>query len=116
VVARISRDYRVNSETVAIKALEVGWITEKTLRSFRKQKPVVVKRAEKRDPDLPADLTERQVERWEGLVGHGVSRYYVDLCRRALTSDLVTFGRFAELVDMTPEEATDFVRVAGLAV
>jgi hypothetical protein len=77
---------------------------------------VVIKRAEKQDPDLPADLTARQLERWEGLISRGVSGYYVDLCRRALTSDLVTFGRFAELLDLTPEEALEFIQVAGLAL
>jgi Zn-dependent peptidase ImmA (M78 family)/transcriptional regulator with XRE-family HTH domain len=115
-VERIARTYRVNAEPVAICAKEVGWIRGDELDVFKKNKPVVIARRDKRDPDLPVDLTPVQIERWEALISRGVSSYYVDLCRRALTQDAITFGRFAELLDLTQEEAAEFVQIAGLAL
>lgn len=116
IIDHIARDYRVNTETVAIRAKEVGWISDEMLQLFRKNKPIVIPRADKHDPELSDNLTPLQAERWEALIAQGVSSYYVELCRRALTSDLITFGRFAELLDLTPEEASEFIQMAGLAV
>jgi Zn-dependent peptidase ImmA (M78 family) len=62
-IEKIARAYRVNTETVAIRTSERGWISDKTLQSFRAQKPVTIPRQEKRDPDIPRDLSELQIER-----------------------------------------------------
>jgi Zn-dependent peptidase ImmA (M78 family)/DNA-binding XRE family transcriptional regulator len=116
VIGRIARKYKVNTGVVAIRTKEVGWITEKTLASFNKRRPVVIRRGEKRDPDVPPDLTSAQVERWEHIAANGVSSYYLGLLRSALTQDLITFGRFSEMLDMTPSEAAEFIANARLAI
>jgi len=116
VITTIARDYRVNTETVAIRMKELGWITDKTLVSFRKTKPAVIPRREKADPDLPANLSERQVERLEEAIRRGISPYSVELLRRALTENNIPWGRFAEMLDMTVEQSRDFIASVGMAI
>jgi len=115
-IGEIAHDYRVNTETVAIRMKESGWITAKTLASFQKVKPVVIRRGDKIDPDIPEGLSEPQYARFEAAIRHGISYHLWDLLRRGLTESVITFGRFAEMLDMTTEEARDFVRSTGMAV
>jgi hypothetical protein len=115
-ITTIARDYRVNTETVAIRMKELSWITDKTLDSFRKTKPAVIPRRDKADPDLPPNLSERQVERLEEAFRQGISPYFMELLRRALTEDKITWGRFAELLDMTVEESREFIGSTGMAI
>jgi Zn-dependent peptidase ImmA (M78 family)/transcriptional regulator with XRE-family HTH domain len=116
VIGDIAREYRVNTETVAIRAKELRWITDRTLSSFQKTRPVVIRRHEKIDTDIPADLTEAQAARFETATKHGINSYFLELLRRGLTEDVITFGRFAEMLDMTVENAHDFVQGTGLAI
>lgn len=115
-VRTIALDYGVNTETVAIKLKELGWITDKTLASFQAVRPAVIRRTEKTDPDIPPNLTPKQIERRVNAIREGISSYYLELLRRALTEDLITFGRFAEMLDMTTEQARDFVTATRLAI
>jgi len=115
-IARVSRDYKVNGLTVAISLKELGWITERTLRSFKREKPVVIRRLEKQDPDIPAGLTSKQIEKRIAAIKEGISSYYLELLRRSLTEDKITFGRFAEMLDMTPDQASAFVKATRLAI
>lgn len=114
-IERIARDYRVNTEPVAIKAREVGWISDRTLQSFRQVRPVTISRDEKLDPDIPEDLTPAQASRRAAAIEQGLSASYLELLRRALAGDEITFGRFAEMLDMPPREAEEFIKSAGLA-
>jgi Zn-dependent peptidase ImmA (M78 family)/transcriptional regulator with XRE-family HTH domain len=116
VIERIARDYRVNTETVAIRTRDRGWISEKTLSSFRAQRPVTIPRHEKRDPDIPSDLSDRQVERRAVAAEHGISAYYLELLRRAVAEGVITFGRFAEMLDLVPHQAAEFVQQIGIAL
>jgi Zn-dependent peptidase ImmA (M78 family)/transcriptional regulator with XRE-family HTH domain len=115
-IATIARDYRVNTEPVAIRMKGQGWITDRTLASFQKTRPVVIPRREKTDPDIPRDLSDRQMARLETVIQHGISAYYLELLRRALTEDKITSGRFAELLDMTVEESQEFISSVGMAL
>lgn len=112
----IARQYKVNTITVAIRAREIGWMSGEDLEAFKSKPPVVIRQAEKRDPDLPRDLNASQLERWRAVTREGISRYYFDLLRSAMTSDVITFGRFAEMLDLAPEEAKELVVTTGLAI
>jgi Zn-dependent peptidase ImmA (M78 family)/transcriptional regulator with XRE-family HTH domain len=116
VIERISRDYLVNTETVAIRAFDNQWITARTLRSFQKARPVVIPRHQKMDPEIPADLSPSQADRRALAFEHGVSAHFLELLRKALAEEAITFSRFAEMLDLVPEEAVDFVREIGLAL
>lgn len=115
-IARIAREYHVNTETVAIGMKGLDWITDKTLASFRKTKPVVIPRHEKTDPDILPNLTKRQLARLETAIQRGIAPYYMELLRRALTEDKITTGRFAEMLDMTIEESHEFIASVGMAI
>ena len=115
-VRTVAQDYKVNTETVAIKLKDLGWITDKTLASFQAVRPAVIRRSEKTDPDIPLNLTHKQIERRVNAIREGISSYYLELLRRALTEDLITFGRFAEMLDMSTEQARDFVAATRLAI
>jgi Zn-dependent peptidase ImmA (M78 family)/transcriptional regulator with XRE-family HTH domain len=115
-IAQVARDYRVNAYAAAIRMKEAGWITDKTLTSFRKAMPVVIARKDKRDPDVPANLSPSQADRYAAAAKRGINAYFLDLLRRGLTEDAITFGRFAEMLDMTAEEAREFVQASGMAI
>jgi Zn-dependent peptidase ImmA (M78 family) len=114
-IRTVALDYRTNAETVAIALREANWITERTLSSFQKVRPVTIRQREKTDPDVPPDLTPAQTERRLLATERGVSSYYLDLLRRALVQDVISFGRFAEMLEMDVEQAREFVIAAGLA-
>lgn len=114
-IRAIARNYRVNTETVAIQMKEAGWITQKTLASFRKVKPVVIHRHEKVDPDLPATLTAAQVKKLETAIRNGFTAHFLELLRRGVTENAITFGRFAEMLDMTVDDAREFAQSVGMA-
>lgn len=115
-IRRIALDYRVNTETVARQMLEAQWIPDSEYQAFRLNKPVKIPRTEKRDPDIPKELTATQVLRRETIAKVGISQRLLELLRRGLTEGRITFGRFAEALDMTVNEADEFVRVSGLAL
>ncbi len=116
IIERIARDYRVNAQTVAIRTRDRGWISERTLNSFRRTRPVSIPRHAKHDPDIPPDLSDRQMERRARAAEHGVSAYYLELLRTGLAEGIITFGRFAEMLDLVPHEAAEFVQQIGLAL
>lgn len=115
-VGVIARDYRVNGETVAIRMKESGWISEKTLASFKMVRPVTIRKREKIDPDVPRDLTDAQMARREAATKEGISSYFLELLRRGLTEDAITFGRFSEMLDMSVSQAREFLHSTGMAV
>lgn len=88
---------------------------QKTLESFQKVRPVVIQKDAKVDPDMEAGMTPKQQERWLTAVKEGVSSYYLQLLRRAVTEGEITLGRFSEMLAMTPEQAMDFLRAMGMA-
>jgi Zn-dependent peptidase ImmA (M78 family)/transcriptional regulator with XRE-family HTH domain len=116
VIRKVALDYRVNAFTVAIRLKELNWISDRTLESFKRVRPIVISRREKSDPDLPSDLTSNQIERRIAAIKEGISSYYLELLRRALTENVITFGRFAEMLDMTTDQARDFTRATRLAI
>ena len=78
-IGDIARDYRVNAETVAIRMKDAKWISDKALASFQRIKPVVIRRHDKSDPDIPASLTAPQAARLESAIRHGISSYFLEL-------------------------------------
>ena len=116
VIRQVALDYRVNTETVARQMSDAGWMTDRTFRSFREKKPTRIGRGEKHDPDMPPNITETQRQRRENIIRAGVSQPLLELLRRALIDGHITFGRFAEILDLTVSEANDFVRLSGIAL
>jgi Zn-dependent peptidase ImmA (M78 family)/transcriptional regulator with XRE-family HTH domain len=113
---RIAIDYRVNTETVAITMRDEHWISQRTLESFQRTRPVTIPRSEKSDPDLPPTLTAAQVERRRMAVESGLTTHYLELLRQAFSQGQITAGRFAEMLDMDPTQARQFAFDVGLAV
>ena len=108
-IEKVARDYKVNTLVVAIAMERVGWISQRTVASFRDMRPVTIHQRDKRDPDIPQGLTEAQIERRQEVARHGVSGYFLDLLRRAVIEDQITFARFAEILNMSITEARSFV-------
>lgn len=113
---KIGRDYKVNTETVAIRMKHKDWISQRTVDSFRQVRPAVISRREKSDPEMPAGLTEQQARRRQTAMEQGVSTYYLELLRRALIENQISLNRFAEMIDMSPQQAMDFIAETGLAL
>lgn len=115
-IGQIARDYKINAGGVAIWMKQNGWISERTLQSFQKKRPVVIRKNEKTDPDIPIEFTSLQKERRKSIIEHEISTYYLELLRKALTEEVITFGRFAEMMDLTQEDAYHFVKDINLAL
>ncbi len=115
-ILRIARDYHVNTVTVAIRLKEARKITEKTLASFKAVKPATMPRSEKRDPDIPSDLSPTQQRRREVASQQGISSYYLHLLRQAFTQEHLSLGRMAELLDMRHADVIEFIREVGVSL
>ncbi|WP_441290978.1 ImmA/IrrE family metallo-endopeptidase [Sorangium sp. KYC3313] len=115
-IRRIALEYHLNTETVVYRMLDAGWISERTARSFQRKKPVVVSRAEKRDPEVPDGLTEAQSQRRNRALQTGVSSQLLELLRRALIEGKITFGRYAEVLGMNLRDAHEFAQSMGMAL
>jgi hypothetical protein len=77
---------------------------------------VTIPRAEKADPDIPATLTPAQVQRRLLAAESGFTGYYLESLRRAISQGEITFGRFAEMLDMDTDQAHEFSAEIGLAM
>lgn len=115
-IRKIALEYYVNAETVVYRMLDAGWITQRTAQSFQKNKPVVIPRVDKHDPEIPRDLTEAQRQRRTRALRTGVSSQLLELLRRALIEDKITFGRYAEILNMSRREAHEFAQSMGMAL
>jgi Zn-dependent peptidase ImmA (M78 family) len=112
----IALKYHANTGTVAIRMKELGWIDAGVLKWVLEERPVTIPKKEKRDPDIPEGLSSVQVKRIEALVSHGISARFLERLRRGLTEEVISFGRFAEMLDMTPEQAWEFVVTMNIAL
>ena len=115
-IEQIAREYKLNTEGVAIWMNRNNWISERTLKSFQEKRPVVIRKDEKIDPDIPEEFNSLQKERRKLIIEYEISTYYLELLRRALAEELITFGRFAEMLRMDHEEAYRFVKDVNLAL
>lgn len=115
-IEQIARDYRVNTIVVAIALKDAGRITERTLNSFKRARPVSIPGADKLDPDIPGGLTKRQIERRRDVAKQGLSGYFLELLRRAVVDNEISFARFAEIVDMSVVQAKRFVKEVNLGL
>ncbi|HEX8699341.1 MAG TPA: ImmA/IrrE family metallo-endopeptidase [Myxococcaceae bacterium] len=113
---KIGRDYKVNTQTVAIRLKDLGMISQRTLDSFINERPVVIPKKEKQDPEIPTSLTQQQAARRRAILESGASAYFLELLRSALIQHQITPGRFAEMLSMSPEQAHQLIGEAGLAL
>lgn len=112
---RIARDYRVNTQAVVLKLAEVGWLDAETTSTFLKTPSVRVPKSEKSDPEVPQSLTDRQKERRLRAIQQGVSASFLETVRRALVAQEITWGRAAELLELSNESAQAFMQAVGAA-
>ncbi|SFH73076.1 ImmA/IrrE family metallo-endopeptidase [Planctomicrobium piriforme] len=115
-IKEIAKQYFVNTQTVVLQMQEAGWLTDGTVASFFKNMPATIPRQEKLDPEMPAELTLMQVQRWERAIQSGTSVYYLELLRRAKAEDQISVGRFAEMLGLTVDQAQQFIQEMGLAL
>lgn len=90
-----SRKLRVNPEPLAYALREAELISEPAVSTFRSLK---IPQAEKNDPELPENLSEKSRHRKESLLQRGLSDDYVALCLSAYEEGVVTRGRLAEMM------------------
>jgi hypothetical protein len=81
----------------------------------RRLQGVRVPAALKVDPEL-SGLQGRMLERKRELLERGLSSYYVELCFEALSKELVSAGRVAEMTLIDDFELVEIAALFGLSV
>ena len=115
-VAAVARKYRVNTEVAAISFDRARVVAPEWVTWFRNEKPVVIKKSEKSDPDISENLSTLQRERRRELNQQGISSSFLELLRRALIEGKISFARFAEMLGMPQADAEDLVLSMGVAL
>lgn len=102
---------------VSCHALSIGLQAERLVSedAFQRIKSSRVPRTSKIDPELPAHLTDRQLERKTRLLERGLSSSYVALCLDAASQGLITQGRLAEALLCDSAELQDLLALYGRA-
>lgn len=109
-------DYQVNNTTCKIQVEKSGILSRDEIDSIAHDSQARLRRSDKKDPDLPTNLSQRQAKRWTRAAEEGLSRYYLELLRRAHSNGEISFSRLAEMIYMTTSQARDFVSELGLAI
>ncbi len=111
----VGRRHRTNTETVVYALGSAGLIPPAAVDRFKRERPVVIPRTEKKDPEIPSSLNQLQASRRQTVLEYGISGYFLELLRRAFNEHIISKGRFAEMLDMSPQQADDFIKETGLA-
>jgi len=104
--------FKVSTSALAISLKEAGLIDEPTARRLQQ---VRVPADSKVDPEL-SGVQGRALERKRELLERGLSSYYVELCFEALSKELVSLGRVAEMMLVDDFEVAEIAALFGLGV
>lgn len=103
---------KVSTSAFAIALKEAGKIDAETANRLRKTR---VPASVKVDPEL-SGLKGRTFERKSELLKRGLSTFYVDLCFQALSRDLISAGRAAEMMLVNDFELGEIAALFGRGV
>ena len=104
--------FKVSTSALAISLKEAELIDEPTARRLQQ---VRVPAESKVDPEL-SGLKGRALDRKRELLERGLSSYYVELCFEALSKELVSLGRVAEMMLVDDFELAEIAALFGLGV
>jgi Zn-dependent peptidase ImmA (M78 family) len=103
---------KVSTSALAIALKEAGQIDAETASRLRK---IRVPAHLKADPEL-SGLDGRSLERKRELLERGLSTFYVDICFQALSEDLISAGRAAEMMLVDDFELGEIATLFGRRV
>lgn len=103
---------KVSTSALAIALKEAGQIDAETASRLRK---IRVPAHLKVDPEL-SELDGRSLERKRELLERGLSTFYVDICFQALSEDLISAGRAAEMMLVDDFELGEIATLFGRRV
>lgn len=109
-VLKWANDLQVSTQALAIALSRERLITPKRKDSLRN---VRVPRRLKRDPELPADLSELAYKRKKHFLERGLSGSYVNLCFDAYDEGQVSASRVAEMLLTDLAELSDLAALFG---
>jgi Zn-dependent peptidase ImmA (M78 family) len=107
-----------NSLQVSVHALSIALKREGRITPDRQAAltQIRVPKALKRDPELPADLTDLVRSRKEHFLKRGLSNYYVGLCFDAYERGIISAARAAEMLLADFSELGDLATIFGRSV
>ncbi len=101
---------RVSCHALGIALQDAGLIDESTASRIQSLR---IPAEAKIDPELPSNLSPRQLERKARLLEKGLSDFYVKLCFESFHSDVISIGRLAEVLLCTQTELAEFASLYG---
>lgn len=109
-VRRWANDFRVSCTALGIalrKSKLVNEVQSKHIQSLR------VPASSKVDPEIPLSLTDGQKTRKAALLAQGLSDHYVAICFDAYKEGIVSAGRLAEALLLSPSELHEVAVLYG---
>jgi Zn-dependent peptidase ImmA (M78 family)/transcriptional regulator with XRE-family HTH domain len=108
-----ARFFNVNPQVLTYALSDQGLISRAQKTRFEQIK---IPRTDKRDPELPEDLSPAPRMRKTALLKMGLSEFYVGLCFEAYERGQISVGRLAEMLLSTETEIPDLARLYGRSI
>lgn len=112
-IIEYSKKLMVNPITLSISLKEYKIITYNEYSIFKNLK---IAAAEKNDPELPDNLTERIRDAKLKCLERGLTQYYINLCHQAYKEGIITKGRMAEMLLVNEYELQDLLNLFMLRI
>ncbi|MCA9091252.1 MAG: ImmA/IrrE family metallo-endopeptidase [Planctomycetaceae bacterium] len=101
---------KVSTTALAIALKDAGLIADAMVTELRS---VAVPADAKVDAELPDSLSPKSRSRKLDMLKRGLSSFYVDLCFRAYREDVISAGRLAEMLLVSPHEVHSVAELYG---
>jgi Zn-dependent peptidase ImmA (M78 family) len=107
---RWANELRVSCDALGIALKEANLVDAAASERIRRYR---VPREAKLDPELPANLSDRQRARKAALLERGLSDHYVELCFDGYKHAVISLGRLAEALLCSRGELAELARLYG---
>lgn len=108
-IPEVARRFKVNLQVVLIRFDEMGWIDSNFKNRLFRDRSLVIKAAEKFDPEIPPELSEGTKERLTKAIRNGLSWHFLQLCREAYQQGEVTYHKVLEMLMLPVEEGIELL-------
>lgn len=111
----LAEQYKINTEVVVYALKDVGIFNQEQVDYWKDNRPKIAP-SQKHDPDIPHSLTERQRERRQAAIEHGLDTRYLQMVRDGLVENAISMGRAAEALDVPMAHVREFLAEVGVAL
>lgn len=108
-IKQICSDFTVSSKVVIIRLYDINWIDEELKNRLYYDPQLIIKKTDKFDPEISADLSIGSKERITNLIHQGLSWYFIELATEAYHQSEITYHKLLEMLNLPIEDGQELL-------